>query len=467
MAVMRRAVVIAVLTVVACGEQRISFQPIIDLPPASSDAYPLDDVDTLKLSVAESGEDDDIASKTGTPESPPVLDGVPFGEDLVLHLSGETAGVEIAYGRSCPFAVPGDTLEPHLYFSRIVKWGETADPFEPTRTRGHAYPFACGAVIVEGATPGLPIEMFDAVVGDFQLLQASLLQRTDTVLVAFPGGRALIIGGFDGGGRRVQVVELFDPGIALVEEDVGPQVTEHAAATLFDGSIIVAGGRSETTVTGEAWQFVLNEAGRLENPTILFNEMITPRAGHTMTRLRDLGTDVLIVGGRDTSDNPVAQAELYRPSQEAFLPVASLQFPRYGHKAVQMPDGVVLIVGGFAPSPVRELEIYDAVEGVFKSAGDMPAGAGLTELSVTRLPDDRILLAGGRDEMGRKVATVHIARLDPIDRRVIVVATDAMDVPRAGHTAVLLGDGTVLVVGGTDDASARAERYNPPSEGRR
>lgn len=98
---------------------------------------------------------------------------------------------------------------------------------------------------------------------------------------------------------------------------------------------------------------------------------------------------------------------------------------------------------------------------------NLPANAGLTDLTVTRLPDGRVLLAGGRDEAGQKVASTHIARVDPIDGRVVVVATDAMQVPRAGHTAVLLGDGTVLIVGGTNDASARAERYNPPSQGRR
>ena len=39
-------------------------------------------------------------------------------------------------------------------------------------------------------------------------------------------------------------------------------------------------------------------------------------------------------------------------------------------------------------------------------------------------------------------------------------------VPRSRHIARILPDGTVLVIGGTDDLSV-AERYNPPPLGRR
>ena len=46
-----------------------------------------------------------------------------------------------------------------------------------------------------------------------------------------------------------------------------------------------------------------------------------------------------------------------------------------------------------------------------------------------------------------------------------VTRTDDLDDARAGHAAGLLCDGTVLVVGG--GGSATAERYQPPSFGRR
>jgi hypothetical protein len=102
---------------------------------------------------------------------------------------------------------------------------------------------------------------------------------------------------------------------------------------------------------------------------------------------------------------------------------------------------------------------------VFIGAGEMPLAAGLTELAATPLADGRVLLSGGRDLDGNPTSGVFIARLDPIDGRVVIVPTDAMAIARAGHTAVRLCDGTIMVVGGA--AGAGAERYNPPAFGRR
>jgi hypothetical protein len=139
-----------------------------------------------------------------------------------------------------------------------------------------------------------------------------------------------------------------------------------------------------------------------------------------------------------------------------------------------MPGGFVLIVGGLtedplggAPLPVAKLELYDPFQGRFTQAGAMPTAAGLTELVATPLPDGRVLLIAGRDAAGQPVASVFIARLDPSNGQVFVSPTDDLAVARAGHSAVSLCDGTILVVGGTSEPGANgAERYNPPTEGR-
>jgi len=87
--------------------------------------------------------------------------------------------------------------------------------------------------------------------------------------------------------------------------------------------------------------------------------------------------------------------------------------------------------------------------------------------TATVLPDGRILLAGGRlVDKGEAQTSAFIARLDPLNGAVDVIATDAMSTARAGHQATLLCDGTVLISGGTSD-QVPAERYNPPPDGRR
>jgi hypothetical protein len=377
---------------------------------------------------------------------------------------------------------------PRLYFSRIVQWAAGPTPEAAARVAGVGYSRPDGSAVFVGGGPAIDaVERFDPVTGAFETLEATSAVRTGVVLAPFGDGRALLVGGANAAGNAVPFLEVLDPRPGLrperqVVQLVGPRLMGHAAVTLADGSVLVTGGAFQTedaapfVTTDTAWSFRFGVAGQLEAPDQLPVFMTTPRRDHTMTRLVDeTGADVLIVGGRDAAGAPVGPAELYRPLRGAFEPVAgaSLLVPRWGHAAVRMPGGSVLIVGGVrpdpgggAPVPVPELEVYDPFQGQFSPAGTLPADAGHTELSVTPLPDGRVLFAGGRDAAGNPTAQAQIARLDPVDGQVDLSVTAPLGRPRAGHTALPLCDGTILVVGGTAEP-APSERYNPPSAGRR
>jgi hypothetical protein len=145
-----------------------------------------------------------------------------------------------------------------------------------------------------------------------------------------------------------------------------------------------------------------------------------------------------------------------------------MKIPRHHHVATLMPDGSVLVIGGLdaAGQPVRTLELF-SVDGGFTAVGDLPPGAGVVEFAATTLPDRRILITGGRAAPGSApLDTAYIARLNPLDGSVDVVATDHLAIRRAGHQALLLCDGTVLVTGGNPD-QLLVERYNPTPVGRR
>ncbi len=473
----------------ACGEPGADLVPFLEVPDSDSDAYPYAAIDTWELSIARKGDLEAIALVSGEIDDSLSLDDIAYGSDLVVHLSGRSAGSELAYGRTCAFDLQrGDSVAPRLFFSRIVRWATGPSlTVERSGAMLGISPSDSGLGLFWSGQKGGAIDLVDALEqtsdGNAIPLEGVLLEREGASATEF-GDRVLVVGGRDTGGDAVASVEQILPSETTVNNQVlqvvGPALVEHQSIELVDGSVLVTGGLSQASAGGEfvmsdtAFKFALL-GGELVQRDIRPG-LALPRTRHAMTRLgNEVGADILITGGRDAAGLGVAQAELYRPLSDAFEPIDSalLALPRMDHKAVRLPGGFVLIVGGLAidgvggVSPVRELELYDPVQGQFRPAGSLPSSSGVTGMSVTELPDGRFLLAGGEDIDGQPVRTALIARFDPIDGVVDLSPTASLAQPRSHHAAIALCDGTVLLAGGTTTTSSSTERYNPPSAGRR
>ena len=483
---MRAALAAALLA--ACTGGGPVVQPIIDLPAAddtSASAFPLDQ---LTMAIAHEGTDVDLASATFTHGQTVQLSGVPFADDLVVHLTGFVGTSELAYGRTCSFAItPGVTApETHLFFSREVKFA-SLDVMPELRSGGEAIAYHDGSGLILGgvdpanmATPVADIERFDPRTGELVLLATTSTPRIGAVAAALGTGsdaQIALIGGLDpatgAGAMFVELIEADAPSASRIESvsDANMGRVGLTATTLSDGRVIVIGGQSPGGAPSNAVDAISLANGTAE-VSQLHATLAVPRYGHTATRLgNDVGATVLVAGGLDgaTPPQPVAQAELFKPLNQAFSSTFnySMQFPRSRHEAVRMPDGSVLIVGGLDAMglPVKQLELFTQDAG-FVYEGDMPMNAGLVDFTATTLPDGRVLLAGGDDATGNPTNTAFFAQLDALTGKVDVIATDKLATPRAGHQATLLCDGTVLITGGTSSPVA-AERYNPPPAGRR
>jgi len=168
------------------------------------------------------------------------------------------------------------------------------------------------------------------------------------------------------------------------------------------------------------------------------------RAAHTATLLAD--GRVLIVGGCSLAgcDGTLAGAEFYEPAGRRFAAGPRMRQPRAGHTASPLPDGRVLVLGGYPAEgrgPLRQAEIYDPRSGTFAPAGAMASGRGAH--TATRLADGRVLIAGGVDGI---TALSAVEMFDPATNRFHQAAP--LPGPRATHGAALLRDGRVLVAGG-------------------
>src|SRR5438876_433212 len=183
-----------------------------------------------------------------------------------------------------------------------------------------------------------------------------------------------------------------------------------------------------------------------------------PRAEHTATLLAS-GT-VLIAGGRDAADQPLASAEIYDPATGGYTLLASpLPAPVWGHTATRLVDGTVLIAGGTGDGglPVAAAQLFDPATDTFTAVGSMTTPRG--HHTATLLRDGRMLVAGGTDGLNA-LATLEV--YDPATRT-FSLAPSTLLAPRQDHTATLLNDGRLLVVGGSNSLGAlnSAELYDP------
>lgn len=462
------------LVLAGCTDE-IVVSPVIEGPVDDPDASAFPNLDELIVTVAHAGSDRDLVSASFTRGERVALAGAPFGDDLVIHMSGFVGESNVAYGRTCAFSVDagGAAVAPHLFFSRGVKFANLGvTPAE--RSGGRAIPYLGAALLLGGGVS--TIERFDPVTGTLASV-GSIDERADAAeaLIGSSPPRVIIVGGRNNN-VGASFLELVDPARSVdrIDDLQAPMPRVGLTATsLTDGRVIVIGGNPP----GGAPVGTISELslGTGVDVRTLPVALAHPRSGHTATRLGDdLGAPVLIAGGVDPSGAPVTIAELFKPlGKELANPVTfapEMVIPRTQHQAVRMPDNSILIIGGLdgqaTPTAVRSLELF-TIDGGFRSVGNLPENAGLLDMTVTSLPDGRVLITGGRTEPGGPpVNTAFIARLDPLDGSVDVVPTDRLAVPRAGHQAARLCDGTILITGGAPGRPV-AERYNPSPTGRR
>ncbi len=469
----------------ACTDE-IIVAPVIESPIDDPDANAFPEVEQIQLSVAIEGSDRDLVSQTFDRGEPLVLAGAPFGDNLVIHMTGFKGTSNTAYGRTCPFQVGAGRapVAPHLFFSHTVKFA-SLDWKPLQRFNGRAVPYLGGAILV-GGTLGpdggaLPdVERFNPETGVYDDSLQPVLPRVGAVdaLVGLSPPRIALLGGSTGGAGAnfIEVLDPERPTNDTMEDTQGLMARTGLTATpLTDGRVIVIGG-NPPGAPSSGIVVELRDTGSGLDLHQLRAVLAHPRSGHTATRLGDsVGAPVLVVGGVDGGNPslPVAIAELFKPLTEELAKPATFSpmmvVPRSQHHASLMPDGSVLIIGGLnaAGQAVRTLELFSLDAG-FVSVGELPLSAGVVDLSTTTLSDGRILIAGGRATPNTPpVRTAFIARLNPIDGSVDLLATDGLAIERAGHQAVLLCDGTVLITGGTTSPEFIAERYNPPATGRR
>jgi hypothetical protein len=185
--------------------------------------------------------------------------------------------------------------------------------------------------------------------------------------------------------------------------------------------------------------------------------MATARRFHTATLLGN--GKVLVAGGEDAGATAFSTAELYDPSSGTFTPTTgNMTAARAGHTAALLGSGKVLITGGATDSTENALssaELYDPATDTFTATTGSMTTARVSH-TATLLKDGRVLIVGGDIIFFNGVQNTSIQSLasaeifDPSTGT--FTATGSLSAAREAHTATLLNDGRVLVAGGSNGA---------------
>jgi hypothetical protein len=178
---------------------------------------------------------------------------------------------------------------------------------------------------------------------------------------------------------------------------------------------------------------------------------------------------VLIAGGNDSNGNALASAELYNPASGTFTETGSLNTPRQGHTATLLNNGMVLIAGGDTNSlesvGTATAELYNPATGTFTyTTGSL--NTARYDHTATLLNDGTVLIVGGFN--ANHTAFLASAELYNPATETFTNTTGSLNLTlgREQPTATLLDNGMVLIVGGMPlpNPTATAELYNPATQ---
>ncbi len=303
-----------------------------------------------------------------------------------------------------------------------------------------------GKVLLAGGFGTQLARLRDAYVYDPATGQAQKVGSVDRDIVGataslLPSGKVLLAGGGTTQQTPQPLTAIFDPATGTFAQ--GPSLSRprgaHAAVTLADGRVVVIGGMGPDWV-GIATTEVVDPKGGFS------------AAGPTLKNTALWGSTVLLPDGRILVASGISNTGAYLDDTEVLdvhtrttVPGPRLTRARPGASAVLLPDGRPLLVGpGVAAewmSVPWELEDRSVL------------ATGRSAHTATRISSGDIILAGNT------AGSPEVEAFDPITGR--VRSAGQLLAHRYAHTATLLDEDKILLIGGGGWAIDTTEIFDP------
>ncbi len=326
----------------------------------------------------------------------------------------------------------------------------------------------CGCTMLASA------EIYDPATGNFTATGSMNVVRQQFSAVLLKDGRVLVSGGLHWDDNTpVSSAEIFDPATGVFQPTGSLVIAlrAHTSTLLADGTVLIAGGyRDGTVLINGEYRFSAGIApAEIYDPVSgTFRELAESGWATFATATSLTDGRIFLTGTSKLLETTVT--EIYDPKKEAFSHTGSLTgFQRYlgGYCTTALANGDVLLAGGTddpeeSSTNLATARLYNPGTGFFSVVN--PMDAGRQSPTGTLLPDGTVLIAGGfvigpgGFDFGTFSALASAEIYDPASAT--FTPTASMMNSRSGHTATLLRDGTVLIAGGVYHLNT-AELYIP------
>lgn len=281
----------------------------------------------------------------------------------------------------------------------------TGPPLQYARVAATATRLRDGRVLIAGGLNGLlPVptaEIFNPAADRFTSTGAMVTPRFDAQALLLPSGDVLFAGGgcMACGADTDLPLEIYNPATGLFHDAALPPVPlgPYVVATLLaNGQVLLNDGGTTIEIFNPARGTYTSVA-----------PMLQPRGDFTQVLLHN--GDVLVTGGAVSAhggDIFTAESEIYDPHANSWRRVANMPQAAGNRLAVLLPDGDVLLAGGYDneywllypllydPAAGQGFaQMYDPASNSFSPAGVRPGPFDFGAAAV--LADGRVLFAGG------------------------------------------------------------------------
>ena len=272
-----------------------------------------------------------------------------------------------------------------------------------------------GKVLVTGGNGGgflvlAASELYDPTTNAWSPAASLTPGRERHTATLLSNGKVLVLGGSAQDRRFLTDADVYDP----LTDTWAPSTSGlplarvfHTATLLANGKVLVVGGIDAGEQTLASTELYDPTTGSWTPAASL----LSGRQRHTATLLAN--GKILVLGGDDRNQDLIGNGELYDPATDSWSAAGRLTVARQRHAATLLPNGKVLIAGGLdyigfaAPGNVlASVEVYDPVAGTSRMLASLTTAR--QRPTATLLPNGLVLIIGGYGQNGHFLDTSEL-----------------------------------------------------------